>query len=148
VLVLDIDHFKSFNDRFGHDSGDIALREIGILLRRSLRHDDVVCRMGGEEFAILLPATSLPDAESAAEKLRQGVETLRLQRNGAALARLSVSIGIAALGTHGNSTAELLRHADRALYRAKAAGRNCVMTSVATDETGQQPLMTIVQRQA
>jgi diguanylate cyclase (GGDEF)-like protein/PAS domain S-box-containing protein len=146
LLVLDIDHFKAFNDRFGHDCGDLALRELGALLRRSIRHDDVVCRMGGEEFAVLLPATSLPDAERAAEKLRLAVDELCLKRNGVSLPRISVSIGLAALGPHGSTVAELLRHADRALYRAKAAGRNCVMTSNASDETGQHPRMSIVQR--
>ncbi len=136
LLVLDIDLFKSFNDRFGHDCGDIALREVGALLRRSLRHDDVVCRMGGEEFAILLPGTSLPEAEQVAEKLRVAVHSLRLQRNDQPLARISVSAGIATLGKHGDNVSTLLRHADRALYRAKAAGRNCVMVSSANDETG------------
>jgi diguanylate cyclase (GGDEF)-like protein/PAS domain S-box-containing protein len=146
LLMIDIDHFKSFNDRFGHECGDIALREIGTLLRRSLRHDDVVCRMGGEEFAVLLPSTSLPEAEQAADKLRQAVQLLRLQRNGIPLAQLSVSIGIAALGMHGNGTADLLRHADRALYRAKAAGRNRVVVSSQADDTGFHPRMTVVPR--
>ncbi len=148
LLVLDIDHFKSFNDRFGHDCGDIALRELGALLRRSLRHDDIVCRMGGEEFAILLPGTTLPEAEQVAEKLRQAVNALRLHRDGRSLASISISGGIATLGTHGDTSAALLRHADRALYRAKAEGRNRFLTSSNTDDTGLHPRVTLVPMKA
>jgi diguanylate cyclase (GGDEF)-like protein/PAS domain S-box-containing protein len=148
LMVLDIDHFKSFNDRFGHDCGDIALREISALLRRSLRHDDVICRMGGEEFAVLLPDTSLADATQVADKLRMAVGALRLQRDGQQLARVTVSAGLAALGTHGDTVATLLRHADRALYRAKAGGRDCVMVSGSADDTGLHPKVALVPLQA
>jgi diguanylate cyclase (GGDEF)-like protein/PAS domain S-box-containing protein len=144
LLLLDIDHFKSFNDRLGHDCGDIALREVGGLLRQSVRHDDVVCRMGGEEFSILLPDTSQQDAEQVAEKLRHGVEALPLQRDGRPLARITVSIGVAVLRAQGETAAALLRRADRALYRAKAAGRNRVVTSGPDDDAGPQSRVTLV----
>jgi diguanylate cyclase (GGDEF)-like protein/PAS domain S-box-containing protein len=148
LLVLDIDHFKSFNDQFGHDCGDIALREVGALLRRSLRHGDIVCRMGGEEFSLLLPDTAPQDAERVAEKLRHLVETLPLQREGRMLARITVSIGVAMLCPQADTAAMLLRRADRALYRAKAAGRNRVTIGGPDDDTGVNPRMSLVPRQA
>jgi diguanylate cyclase (GGDEF)-like protein len=147
LLLFDIDHFKSFNDRFGHDCGDIALREIGSLLLRSLRHDDIVCRLGGEEFAAILPDTQVQDAERVAEKLRHCVETLKLQRDGRPLAKITVSIGVAMLGMQGDTATAWLRRADRALYRAKEAGRNRVAVGGADEDTGVLPRMSLVPRQ-
>lgn len=148
LLVIDIDHFKSFNDRFGHDCGDLALRRVAGALQRTLRHDDIVCRMGGEEFSVLLPGTSAAEAIRVADKLRIAVEHLELQHNGRSLGRLSISIGVATLGASGDTVAALLRHADRALYRAKAAGRNCVMACGTNDESGVQPRLVLAARPA
>ncbi len=147
LLLLDLDHFKSFNDRFGHDCGDIALRETGALLQRSLRHGDIVCRMGGEEFAAILPDTQVQDAERVAEKLRHCIEALRLQREGRPLAKITVSIGVAMLELQGDTPTAWLRRADRALYRAKEAGRNRVTVGGADEDTGVRPRISVVPRQ-
>lgn len=143
LLVLDVDHFKTFNDHFGHECGDLVLREIGAVLRRSLRHDDLPCRLGGEEFVVLLPDTSLTEAERVAEKLRNSVEQLRLQRNGYPLGKVSVSAGVASVRPESDTVEALMRRADRALYRAKAAGRNCVMVGGFQDDTGVQPRLVL-----
>jgi len=139
LLVLDIDHFKSFNDQFGHESGDIVLREVGGLLRRTLRHDDIACRLGGEEFVTLLPDTSSAEAERVGEKLRRAGELLRPQRVGTELGKVSVSVGVATMDKRGDTADALIRRADRALYRAKAGGRNCVVVGTVHDDTGVQP---------
>lgn len=136
ILLVDVDHFKRFNDRFGHESGDHALRELARMFQRRLRGEDIVGRLGGEEFAILLPDTSGPSSMAVGESLRRGAESLALERGGRSLGALTISVGIAALGADGRSAAQLLRHADRALYRAKAAGRNKVTLSSPSDETG------------
>jgi diguanylate cyclase (GGDEF)-like protein len=148
LLVLDIDHFKSFNDCLGHDCGDLALREVGALLRRSVRHDDIVCRMGGEEFAVVLPDTPPQEAERTADQLRRLVEGLRLQHDGRMLATITVSIGVATLDPKGDTANALLRRADRALYRAKAAGRNCVAVSSPADDIEPQRRITLVKGHA
>lgn len=148
LLMLDIDHFKSFNDCLGHDCGDLALREVGNLLRRSVRHDDIVCRMGGEEFAIVLPDANLQDAERTAEQLRSLVEGLRLQHDGRMLMPITVSVGVAVLDLREDTASSLLRRADRALYRAKAAGRNRVIVGGQADETGPQRRLSILRGHA
>lgn len=144
LLMLDIDHFKSFNDCLGHACGDLALREVGQLLRRAVRRDDIVCRMGGEEFAIVLPDTNLQEAERTAEQLRRRVQELRLQHEGRTLTTVTISIGVAMLDPRDDKTDALLRRADRALYRAKAAGRNCVAISNPNDDTGPQRRITVL----
>lgn len=148
VLALDIDHFKSFNDRYGHDGGDVVLREVGRLLRQSLRHGDVICRMGGEEFAALLPNTSADEALVVAEKLRACVEALQVQREGRALGSITVSVGVASLEASSDTAATLLRRADRALYRAKAMGRNRIATCKPGDETGVHRIVPQLPRKA
>ena len=148
LLLMDVDHFKRFNDRFGHEGGDIALRSLGALLKRTLRSEDLVCRYGGEEFVALLPDASVDDATATAEKLRRTVEALVLHQGSRALGSLTVSVGVANLGAHGQCADQLLRHADRALYRAKAGGRNCVVVSDESDESGTFQLMTAAPRRA
>lgn len=136
VLLVDIDHFKRFNDQCGHECGDTALRHLAGLLRDGLRADDLICRLGGEEFAILLPDTAMREAIAVAEKLRRAAEALVIHHRGQAIGPLTISIGVAALGLDADRAEQLLRHADRALYRAKAAGRNCVQASDELDRTG------------
>lgn len=148
LLALDIDHFKSFNDRHGHDGGDVALREVGTLLRRTLRHGDVLCRFGGEEFAVLLPETTSAEAEVVAEKLRTAVEAMPLHREGRSLGHVSVSIGVAVLDVQGDTLSALMRRADRALYRAKSGGRNRVAVSRQDDATGMHRPVPAIPRQA
>jgi diguanylate cyclase (GGDEF)-like protein/PAS domain S-box-containing protein len=135
VLMIDIDHFKGINDRFGHQAGDLALSEVGRLLQRFFRADDVVCRLGGEEFLVILPEASVIDVERRAEELLAAMRRLDLVDHGVRLPKISVSIGLATLGDHGNDAEQLLRTVDAALYRAKREGRDRL---VIAEHTGAQ----------
>ncbi len=129
VLLFDIDHFKTFNDGFGHEAGDAVLREFGSLLLRSTRGGDVAGRLGGEEFVVLLPETGLEDAKRRADQIRQDLERLRVSNRGEALGVVTTSAGVATYPEHGADPEDLLRAADSALYRAKEGGRNRVETA-------------------
>ena len=126
VLMVDVDHFKSVNDRFGHAVGDRALRHIAGRMTQALAPRDRVGRLGGEEFLVLLPGSTMARALAEAERLRLAVRQAPLQEE-AALVVLSVSIGVAAWQGGAEDTARLLARADEALYRAKAGGRDCVV---------------------
>jgi len=126
VLFLDIDHFKRFNDTFGHDAGDFVLESVADLLRRFFRGDDVACRCGGEEFAVILPESLAQHAAARANALRDEVKKLGLQHRGVSLAAITLSIGVATFPEHGTNSDDLLRMADQCLYQSKAAGRDCV----------------------
>lgn len=127
VLFADVDHFKYYNDTYGHQKGDDVLRAIGEVLRRTCRSTDVAARWGGEEFVVLLPDTDSTGAQAQAERVRAEVAAIRdpgqhTQPGGV----LSVSIGIASLPENADGAASLLWQADSALYEAKRAGRNTV----------------------
>jgi diguanylate cyclase (GGDEF)-like protein len=126
LVVFDIDHFKSFNDSLGHEAGDHVLREFGHLLLAYTRGQDVACRLGGEEFVLLLPGAPLAVTLARAELIRQAVAAHETLYRGLPIPRLTVSAGVAAYPEHQVSGDPLLRAADQALYEAKAAGRNCV----------------------
>lgn len=117
VLMIDVDHFKRYNDTHGHVAGDAALKDLAAHLRRYSRQEDVVCRFGGEEFVIVLAGASLAQAELQAERLRSGCSTM---------GSVTLSIGVAGYPTHGAEWPELLAKADLALFEAKSAGRNRV----------------------
>jgi diguanylate cyclase (GGDEF)-like protein/PAS domain S-box-containing protein len=127
VAMLDLDHFKRFNDTFGHDAGDLALRESSRLLRENLRKSDIACRYGGEEFLLVLPDSALEDASQRLEQIRSRFESMEIRREGQLLATITFSAGIATAPEHGSTPEELLRAADAALYAAKQAGRNRVL---------------------
>jgi diguanylate cyclase (GGDEF)-like protein len=126
LLLLDIDDFKHQNDSFGHDAGDAVLRELGALLARCLRREDVACRYGGDEFVLVLPDASLDTALRRADEIREAVRGLQVASQGRSVGALTVSIGLAALPDHGLDREALLAAADTALYRAKRAGRDRV----------------------
>ncbi len=128
VLMFDIDSFKGYNDRYGHQGGDECLRQVARALASSLRRPrDLLARYGGEEFVAVLPATGLDEAAALAESLRETVESLGLENAGSTHAVVTVSIGVAtAAGSDEASVASLVQRADEALYAAKHAGRNCV----------------------
>jgi len=129
VIMADIDKFKSFNDTFGHNAGDIVLKEIGALFRRSVRTEDIVCRYGGEEFLIVLPDTTLESVRERTEVMRDAIEKLELQHAGHALGKITASFGIS-FSQDGVLTPDiLLRYADEALYESKRRGCNCVSLS-------------------
>ena len=124
VIMLDIDHFKRFNDTYGHASGDRLLRQLGWFLQNHIRGEDVACRFGGEEFILIIPDTSMEAARQRAERLRQDVRKLRVQDDGQYHAGITLSIGIAISPQHGRTTENVLAAADAALYRAKQEGRD------------------------
>jgi diguanylate cyclase (GGDEF)-like protein len=131
LIMLDVDHFKLFNDTNGHDAGDAVLRELAHVLRRHTRTEDIACRYGGEEFLLVLPGCPLDDAYTKAEAIREAIAQLRVTVSGAALSRVTASLGIASYPQHGTRLEELLRAADVALYKAKDAGRNQVVATSA-----------------
>jgi len=132
VLVLDIDHFKLVNDTHGHLTGDAMLRTLAAEMRQQVRESDLVCRFGGEEFAILLSGTTTTEASLVAERIRRGSSVVRVLTNDA-LVGVTVSIGVAVLGSHGDDLSELLKAADKALYRAKRTGRDRVCLAEPAD---------------
>jgi diguanylate cyclase (GGDEF)-like protein len=126
IIMMDLDHFKQFNDTFGHQAGDTLLRSLGDLLKRNTRGQDIACRYGGEEFAIVLSDSNLAGALQRAEILRQQVKQLSVEYAGQLLGAVSVSMGIALFPDHGTSMGDVLRAADQALYSAKREGRDRV----------------------
>jgi len=118
TLMLDLDHFKRFNDTFGHKTGDELLKQMGEFLVANPRGEDIACRYGGDEFTLILPGANLEAARRRAEKLEEAVKGL----NGPYGRYVTLSIGIAVFPEHGATKEELLRAADFALYRAKNEG--------------------------
>ena len=127
VLMLDLDHFKKFNDVHGHEAGDSVLRETASFLCANVRAEDVVCRFGGEEFVIILPTADLAAAHGRAEKLCSNLRILEVVHQEQQVGTVTVSVGVAALPEHGGTPQQLLEAADAALYRAKREGRDRVM---------------------
>jgi diguanylate cyclase (GGDEF)-like protein len=127
VGLIDIDHFKQFNDKHGHDAGDHVLTLVANTLAKNLRPTDLCARFGGEEFVLLFPGTDVDTAAIAAERLRAVVQALDpTMLSGAALPRVTISIGLAQLHA-GQTVPDLLKTADQAMYQAKQTGRNRVV---------------------
>jgi len=122
VLMVDLDHFKRINDAYGHARGDLVLKQTTRAIQSTLRADDIVGRFGGEEFVVLLPGADLKQAMGAAERCRAAVETMTVP--GALYLSVTASVGVAAFPNHGEELDGLLRASDRAMYKAKANGRN------------------------
>jgi diguanylate cyclase (GGDEF)-like protein len=122
LILLDVDDFKKINDSKGHHSGDLALQHLSTILRQSIRSSDICGRIGGEEFAVLLLKADLGDAETMAERIRSTIDNNAVETKGGGF-EITVSVGVAT-GDFGVEV--LLRMADKALYRAKEAGRNQV----------------------
>ena len=127
VLILDVDHFKQFNDTYGHAAGDALLRAMGVVLASNTAEQDTACQWGGEEFVVVLPGLDVERAVERAEQLREAVQQLALMYNGQPLGTITVSIGIATFPVHGKQ--DLLQAADAALYAAKRNGRNQVVVA-------------------
>ena len=125
LVMLDVDHFKRVNDEHGHLAGDEALKVIGLLLRSTCRAEDLACRLGGEEFAVLLPGMGHAGAIARAQEWRTALASLKTRIGGVELS-LTASFGVATFPQHAVTLVDLMRCADDRLYRAKAAGRNCV----------------------
>lgn len=131
-LLIDIDHFKKINDGYGHDVGDEVLREFAVRLASNVRAVDLPCRYGGEEFVVVMPDTSIVDAERIAERIRLHVAGSPFRvMGGAELLSVTISIGVAATNGSGDKPEALLKRADEAVYEAKASGRNRVVARAA-----------------
>lgn len=133
LVMLDVDHFKAFNDSNGHDAGDEVLRSVAHVLKRHTRAEDVACRYGGEEFVIVLTDCAVDDAYSKGEAIREAIAQLHVFSHGIALPRITASLGIACYPEDGERMEDLIAGADAALYRAKSTGRNRI---VATNAPG------------
>lgn len=127
VVAIDVDHFKRFNDNHGHDAGDMVLRAVAAALAQQCDRDDLACRIGGEELMVLLPAAPAAEAMLRAEAMRAAVEAVTVRYGEKTLPRVTISLGVATAPEHGTLPQDLMRVADDALYKAKAAGRNQVM---------------------
>ena len=133
VVMLDLDNFKPFNDTFGHDAGDSMLRELAHALRENLRKSDISCRYGGDEFVLVLPDSSLADAQQRVEQIRALVKERQIRQGYSRVDMPTLSAGVAEAPEHGSTTTELLHAADNAMYAAKQAGRNRVVAYQANE---------------
>jgi diguanylate cyclase (GGDEF)-like protein/PAS domain S-box-containing protein len=129
ILMIDLDHFKKFNDTYGHDAGDAVLRETGASLSKGIRAEDFVCRFGGEEFVVILPTADPETSRARAERLRTKMRELTIMYQGKTLGMVTISVGVAAFPAHGTSPKELMVAADAALYEAKRGGRDQVVVA-------------------
>jgi diguanylate cyclase (GGDEF)-like protein len=127
IIMIDVDHFKEFNDKFGHEAGDSMLQALARHLDSRTRGQDIACRYGGDEFLIVLPGASLEVACERAERLREETRSLQIQQDPPSHASVRLSLGVSCFPDHGSSTTALIRAADLALYRAKSQGRNQVV---------------------
>ncbi len=132
VIMLDIDHFKRFNDTFGHEAGDTLLRELGGFLKREIRGGDFACRYGGEEFVLILPEISPEDVRNSAERMREKIKELNVQYNNVVLDNITLSLGVALFPVHGTTGKAVLHATDEALYQAKHQGRDQVVIALNT----------------
>jgi len=132
AILADVDHFKRFNDTWGHQAGDLVLKRVADVIREHVRGSDIACRYGGEEMAVIVPEAAMDVAVERAERIRRGIAALRLEYDGRPLDAVTASFGVAIYPQHAGDAETLLRAADDALYQAKKAGRNQVVVSQAT----------------
>ena len=129
IIIIDIDRFKTFNDTYGHEAGDLVLREFSSFLRKHVREEDFACRYGGDEFVVILPETSRDNARQRAEQLREGATHLGIRFRGKPIDGITLSLGMAVYPYDGLTVDAVLSAADAALYRAKTEGRDRVVTA-------------------
>lgn len=129
LIMVDIDHFKQFNDTYGHTAGDTLLRSIGEFFKEKIRCEDIACRYGGEEFVLILPGSSLENTLRRAEQLHEEIKRVRVRHRGNSIGSVAVSMGVVVFSEHGHSAELLLESADKALYQAKSQGRNRIVVA-------------------
>lgn len=129
VFMLDVDHFKKFNDQYGHEAGDAVLRALGRAMKDNCRKGDLACRFGGEEFTVILAATDIQQAREWGERLMRKVRAMEVKSGATALPHIAISMGLALYPEHGEDMETLMQAADLALYDAKHAGRDRLMVS-------------------
>jgi len=127
IAMVDIDHFKQLNDTYGHDAGDLMLRELGRVLRENVRKSDIACRFGGEEFVLILLDSPLESGRHHLEKINTLVKEMQIHYGEQLINSMSLSTGIIEASQHEMTAEELLSAADKALYAAKRAGRDCIV---------------------
>jgi diguanylate cyclase len=139
LLMTDIDHFKKFNDTYGHQTGDQVLRLVALAVKNNIKSQDIACRYGGEEFAIILPQRSLEDASAIGERIRSAVQSKELVKRstGENLGRVTISLGVATFGAM-DTAHSIVSRADEALYLAKNSGRNLVKSELDLGEDQDQ----------
>jgi diguanylate cyclase (GGDEF)-like protein len=142
VIMADVDHFKPYNDAFGHPAGDDVLKRVAMLLRDSTRAIDCVGRYGGEEFAVLLPETEMPGALEVAERMRTRVEREQFPNRS-----ITLSIGVAEFPGNADTPESIIAVADAALYEAKRAGRNQVVQARKSRRSTQKEVLPTAKRQ-
>jgi diguanylate cyclase (GGDEF)-like protein len=130
VIMIDIDHFKIFNDTYGHDGGDAVLRELGAFFKKHVRGSDIACRYGGEEFMLILSPSTAEGARQRAEKIREDAALLTVNHADRDLGAITLSLGVAIFPDDAADAAALIKAADVALYKAKSEGRNRVIMFV------------------
>jgi diguanylate cyclase (GGDEF)-like protein/PAS domain S-box-containing protein len=140
VVMLDLDQFKHLNDTFGHDAGDALLHQLGQMLREKLRKSDIACRYGGDEFVLVLPDSSLADAQRRVEQIRVLVKELQIRHGGPPLDTITVSAGVAGAPEHNSTAPELIHAADNAMYAAKQAGGDRVIAYQAKEVIAQKQI--------
>jgi diguanylate cyclase (GGDEF)-like protein/PAS domain S-box-containing protein len=126
MIMIDLDHFKYFNDTFGHEAGDLLLKELGTLLRGNIRGEDIACRYGGEEFTLILPEGTREVTRQRADFYKEAIQRLDVHYRGHPLGRITASMGVAIFPEHGRTGKALIEAADKALYQSKNAGRDQV----------------------
>jgi diguanylate cyclase (GGDEF)-like protein/PAS domain S-box-containing protein len=126
MIMIDLDHFKYFNDNFGHEAGDLLLKELGALLKSNIRGEDIACRYGGEEFTLILPEGTGAVTRQRAEFYKDAIQRLDVHYRGHPLGPITASMGVAIFPDHGRTAKALIEAADKALYRSKSAGRDRV----------------------
>jgi len=132
VVMMDLDHFKDFNDSLGHGAGDVLLSALAHVITAGVRTEDIVCRYGGEEFLLVMPGASLETTRERAENVRQAVKALRVKYQDRSLKAPTISLGVAIFPDHGSTAEEVIAAADAALYRAKEAGRDRVESAISS----------------
>lgn len=126
IIMLDIDHFRDFNNTYGHEAGDVVLREIGAQLQNQIRGEDITCRYGGEEFILILPEANKEVTLQRAERIREAIKSIRVEYHRQPLGVITISLGVAIFPEHSTTVEGLLKKADEALYHAKHNGRDRV----------------------
>jgi diguanylate cyclase (GGDEF)-like protein len=129
VIMLDIDHFKKFNDDYGHEVGDMVLEKIGQLVKTTARPEDIPCRYGGEEFLVILPGANIEGANQCAVRLLEEARKLRIQNKSTLMRGITISVGVASYPVNGGTVDQIVKAADTAMFEAKTAGRDRVMIS-------------------
>ena len=137
VMMLDLDHFKNFNDVYGHETGDCILRHFSKTVTEAIRETNLIARYGGEEFVVILPDTSAKSCVLVAERIRKAVMTMEVPSNTEKpLPQVTVSIGVAAFPEHGETLEEVIQASDKALYESKRGGRDRVTAAPASEAAG------------